>query len=81
MVKQRREDGSEGQHTTKRKKQELSENEDEAHVPMGKYLASTEKSVRDGAIRSLTRYLAQSQNEPLSEKEMAKLWKGIFYCE
>lgn len=53
----------------------------EAAVPLGKYLASTEKKIRDGAIKSLAKYLAQSDREPLSEADMSKLWKGIFYCE
>lgn len=52
-----------------------------SEIPLGKYLASTEKKIRDGAIKSLANFLAQSDREPLSDVEMAKLWKGIFYCE
>lgn len=52
-----------------------------ASIPLGKYLASTEKKTRDGAIKSLANFLAQSNREPLNDEEMAKLWKGIFYCE
>lgn len=52
-----------------------------SEIPLGKYLASTEKKIRDGAIKSLANFLAQSDREPLSDAEMAKLWKGIFYCE
>ncbi|PWN35242.1 Nop52-domain-containing protein [Meira miltonrushii] len=54
-----------------------------ASLPLGKALASTEKSIRDDAIRSLAAYLSQADAlnaEPLSDLEMAKLWKGIFYC-
>ncbi|KAL9939015.1 hypothetical protein V8E36_001828 [Tilletia maclaganii] len=67
-------------------------------LPLGKVLASTEKRVRDGAIRSLAQFLsrpstnadvaAAEQADPSSPAsstlippaEMAKLWKGIFYC-
>lgn len=55
--------------------------EEKAEIPLGRYLASTEKKTRDGAIKSLASYLALSDREPLSEAEMAKLWKGIFYCQ
>ncbi|UZJ51872.1 hypothetical protein CBS101457_001192 [Exobasidium rhododendri] len=51
-----------------------------SEIPLGKYLVSTEKKIRDGAIKSLASFLANSDDEPLSEAEMAKLWKGIFYC-
>ncbi|MCO5613867.1 hypothetical protein L7F22_068145 [Adiantum nelumboides] len=54
-----------------------------ASLPLGKALASTEKSIRDEAIHSLSAYLSQADTlnaEPLSDLEMAKLWKGIFYC-
>lgn len=49
-------------------------------IPLGKHLASTEKKVRDGAIRSLARFLEQAGTERLDQAEMAKLWKGLFYC-
>ncbi|PWN52297.1 Nop52-domain-containing protein [Violaceomyces palustris] len=49
-------------------------------IPLGKALASTEKKTRDGAIRSLAAFLAKKGTEPLPPVEMAKLWKGIFYC-
>jgi ribosomal RNA-processing protein 1 len=54
---------------------------EKAEIPLGKYLASTEKKTRDGAIKSLANFLSQSDLEPMSDAEMAKLWKGIFYCE
>ncbi|KAK0553102.1 hypothetical protein OC845_001382 [Tilletia horrida] len=59
-------------------------------LPLGKVLASTEKKIRDGGIRSLAAFLsrptntvgvgAQSQTGIIPPDEMAKLWKGIFYC-
>lgn len=67
--------------TKKRQAKRAETLEEKAEIPLGKYLASTEKKIRDGAIKSLANYLAQSDQEPLSDAEMAKLWKGIFYCE
>lgn len=49
-------------------------------LPLGKALASTEKKVRDGAVRSLASFLAQNGVHSLSDLELRKLWKGIFYC-
>ncbi|KAI0094310.1 nucleolar protein,Nop52-domain-containing protein [Irpex rosettiformis] len=45
-----------------------------------------DKKTRDKAIKNLTTFLSQSAGNkdtngaPLSKSEMAKLWKGIFYC-
>ncbi|KAL0068674.1 hypothetical protein AAF712_004390 [Marasmius tenuissimus] len=47
--------------------------------PLGKYLASTEKKTRDKAIKNLAAFLSDPENE-IPKSEMAKLWKGIFYC-
>lgn len=55
----------------------------EAELPLAKYLASTEKRVRDRAIRSLSAFLLRSAKEEglsMSSVELGKLWKGIFYC-
>lgn len=44
---------------------------------------NAEKRVRDRAIRSLTAYLLQCSDTDglqMSSVELAKLWKGIFYC-
>lgn len=49
-------------------------------LPLGKALASTEKRVRDGAVRSLAAFLASKGDEGLGEEEMARLWAGLFYC-
>lgn len=55
----------------------------EAELPLAKYLASTEKRVRDRAIRSLSAFLLHSTSADglvMPPVELAKLWKGIFYC-
>ncbi|KAJ3085822.1 hypothetical protein HK102_013797 [Quaeritorhiza haematococci] len=43
-----------------------------------KSLAHTEKKVRDKAFRALTRWLTAKPN--ISDLELLKLWKGLFYC-
>ncbi|KAI0318993.1 ribosomal RNA processing protein [Amylostereum chailletii] len=53
--------------------------------PLGKYLASTgtslaDKRTRDKAIKSLSTFLSNSDHAEISQKDMSKLWKGIFYC-
>ncbi|KAJ7170050.1 nucleolar protein,Nop52-domain-containing protein [Mycena filopes] len=48
--------------------------------PFAKHLASTDKKVRDKAIKSLSAFLADDEQEPISKADMDKLWKGIFYC-
>ncbi|KZV76929.1 Nop52-domain-containing protein [Peniophora sp. CONT] len=48
--------------------------------PLGKYLSSTEKATRDKAIQSLAVFLSEPANARMSPGDMAKLWKGIFYC-
>ncbi|KAI0697576.1 Nop52-domain-containing protein [Cytidiella melzeri] len=52
----------------------------ETSPPLGKYLASTDKKTRDKAIKSLTAFLSTDDASALPKSEMAKLWKGIFYC-
>ncbi|KAG6817973.1 hypothetical protein H0H87_012441 [Tephrocybe sp. NHM501043] len=46
--------------------------------PLGKYLASTEKKIRDKAITNLSVFLSESTHD-ISKPDMDKLWKGIFY--
>ncbi|KAJ7040438.1 nucleolar protein,Nop52-domain-containing protein [Mycena alexandri] len=48
--------------------------------PFAKHLASTDKKVRDRAIKSLSTFLADDPLESISKPDMDKLWKGIFYC-
>ncbi|WFD32501.1 hypothetical protein MSPP1_003549 [Malassezia sp. CBS 17886] len=55
----------------------------EAELPLAKYLSSTEKRVRDRAIRSLAAFLLQSTHRgglTIPPLELSRLWKGIFYC-
>jgi ribosomal RNA-processing protein 1 len=71
------------------KGKERAEPKTEAVVPFGKQLAHTDKAVRDQAVRNLTAFLSaggEGEEEAsgytrLEDKEMAKLWKGLFYCE
>ncbi|TFK77367.1 Nop52-domain-containing protein [Pluteus cervinus] len=51
-----------------------------AAPPLAKYLASNEKKVRDKAIKNLSQFLSDASSDALPKQEMAKLWKGIFYC-
>ena len=41
----------------------------------------TEKKTRDKAVKNLAGFLSEAPEDALSELEMDKLWKGIFYCE
>ena len=49
-------------------------------------MVQPDKKTRDKAIKGLTAFLSQSGEDEatagkvLSKSEMAKLWKGIFYC-
>ncbi|KAH8099324.1 Nop52-domain-containing protein [Cristinia sonorae] len=52
---------------------------DDKSLPFGKHLASSDKKTRDNAVNSLTAFLSGA-TDPLPQAEMAKLWKGIFYC-
>jgi ribosomal RNA-processing protein 1 len=44
----------------------------------GKALASADKKVRDKAVKRLSKYL--SNKKDLSDLDLLKLWKGLFYC-
>ncbi|CDO73074.1 hypothetical protein BN946_scf185007.g128 [Trametes cinnabarina] len=57
-----------------------SESASSSGPPLGKYLASTDKKTRDKAIKSLAAFLSDPSRDVLPKSEMAKLWKGIFYC-
>lgn len=41
---------------------------------------SIDKKTRDKATKRLTAFLSDPSRDGLSHAEMAKLWKGIFYC-
>ena len=48
-----------------------------------KYLTlktTIEKGTRDKAVKNLSAFLSNSPRDALPALEMAKLWKGIFYC-
>nr|AAZ14904.1 conserved hypothetical protein [Coprinellus disseminatus] len=51
-----------------------------SNLPLGKVLASTEKKVRDKAIKSLAAFLSENSDNEIPPSEMKRLWKGIFYC-
>ncbi|KAJ1594685.1 hypothetical protein NDA11_000921 [Ustilago hordei] len=53
---------------------------EDASIPLGKALASTEKRIRDSAVRSLHSFLATNGAHTIPELELQKLWKGLFYC-
>ncbi|KIK30210.1 hypothetical protein PISMIDRAFT_644766 [Pisolithus microcarpus 441] len=39
-----------------------------------------EKKTRDKAVKNLAVFLSDDENNEIPDIEMAKLWKGIFYC-
>ncbi|KAE8541763.1 hypothetical protein D1P53_001936 [Cryptococcus gattii VGV] len=72
----------------KSRAQDTSDDKPQAVLPLGKQLAHTDKKVRDKAVASLVAFLSQGGDTEgssstyvnLEDKEMAKLWKGLFYC-
>uniref|UniRef100_A0A8C2N0Q8 Uncharacterized protein n=1 Tax=Cricetulus griseus TaxID=10029 RepID=A0A8C2N0Q8_CRIGR len=54
-----------------------------AELQFAQRLASSEKGVRDRAVRKLRQYLSartQSDTGGFSQEELLKIWKGLFYC-
>ena len=43
-------------------------------------LVIPDKKTRDAAVLSLRQFLIVTADKPMDKLEMAKLWKGIFYC-
>lgn len=41
---------------------------------------SVDKKTRDKATKQLASFLSEPSRDGLPHAEMAKLWKGIFYC-
>ena len=41
----------------------------------------SDKNTRDKAVKNLAAFLTDSERPHLSNHELDKLWKGIFYCE
>ncbi|KAF2447454.1 hypothetical protein P171DRAFT_407614 [Karstenula rhodostoma CBS 690.94] len=52
--------------------------EDAQSSPFMKHLASSDKDTRDSALASLRAFL--SSRSEISELDLLKLWKGLFYC-
>lgn len=40
----------------------------------------TDKAVRDKAVESLEQFLVARGDDLLDDKELMKLWKGLFFC-
>ncbi|KAM4887523.1 ribosomal RNA processing protein 1 homolog B isoform 2-T2 [Thomomys bottae] len=54
-----------------------------AEIQFAQRLASSEKGVRDRAVKKLRQYLSvKTQREAggFSQEELLKIWKGLFYC-
>ncbi|XP_023571817.1 ribosomal RNA processing protein 1 homolog B isoform X2 [Octodon degus] len=54
-----------------------------AEIQFAQRLASSEKGVRDRAVRKLRQYLSvktQRETGGFSQEEFLKIWKGLFYC-
>ncbi|KAF1936558.1 hypothetical protein EJ02DRAFT_358865 [Clathrospora elynae] len=51
---------------------------DAQNNPFIRNLASSDKKIRDQALDSLRTYLGAQSN--ISELDLLKLWKGLFYC-
>ncbi|XP_008801543.2 LOW QUALITY PROTEIN: ribosomal RNA processing protein 1 homolog [Phoenix dactylifera] len=47
---------------------------------IAKRLASCNKSTRDRAVRALTSWLPQQLDAAVSDGDLLKIWKGLFYC-
>ncbi|EIW71503.1 hypothetical protein TREMEDRAFT_28117 [Tremella mesenterica DSM 1558] len=63
----------------KGKSREVLEESIEAEIPAGKFLVHTDKKIRDKAFKGLVAFLSQGSGK-ISEMEMTKLWKSLFYC-
>jgi ribosomal RNA-processing protein 1 len=42
---------------------------------------SADKKTRDKAVKNLAAFLSDPDRPHISNHDMDKLWKGIFYCE
>ncbi|KAM5281202.1 ribosomal RNA processing protein 1 homolog B [Ctenodactylus gundi] len=54
-----------------------------AEIQFAQRLASSERGVRDRAVRRLRQYLSvktQRETGGFSQEELLKIWKGLFYC-
>ncbi|TKA60958.1 hypothetical protein B0A55_11737, partial [Friedmanniomyces simplex] len=48
--------------------------------PFIKQLASSDRKLRTSALASLRQYLSSHHSAPLSQLDLLKLWKALFYC-
>ena len=48
-------------------------------LTFAKALASPDKGTRDKTVLSLVRYFSKNNND-MTELEMLKLWKALYYC-
>ncbi|KAI9092186.1 nucleolar protein,Nop52-domain-containing protein [Phlyctochytrium arcticum] len=55
------------------------DNDESTPSGFGRQLAHTDKKIRDRAVRSLAKYLTEQQGT-LTELQLLKLWKGLFYA-
>ncbi len=53
--------------------------EEQTALNFGKKLAAIEKPVRDRGVKALSRWL--SKRNTLSELDLLKIWKGLYYCK
>lgn len=54
-----------------------------AEAPFAERLASNEPRIRQRAMKSLRRWMAakiQHRSQTLNEKELLKLWRGLYAC-
>ncbi|RZS16184.1 hypothetical protein BHM03_00048134 [Ensete ventricosum] len=47
---------------------------------IAKRLASCNKAARDRAVRALSSWLCRQSDDAVSDADLAKIWKGLFYC-
>ncbi|XP_032132645.1 ribosomal RNA processing protein 1 homolog B isoform X2 [Sapajus apella] len=54
-----------------------------AEIQFAQRLASSEKGIRDRAVKKLRQYISvktQRETGGFSQEELLKIWKGLFYC-
>ncbi|CAD5186238.1 unnamed protein product [Musa acuminata subsp. malaccensis] len=47
---------------------------------IAKRLASCNRTARDRAVRALSSWLCRQTDDAVSDADLAKIWKGLFYC-
>ncbi|XP_044516854.1 ribosomal RNA processing protein 1 homolog A-like, partial [Gracilinanus agilis] len=54
-----------------------------AEIQLAQQLAGNEKTIQDGVVRKLQRYIhakMEAASGAVSHEELLKIWKGLFYC-